>query len=127
MDYGFFKMCNALVPTFLWQLALLFLLVLLILLCIFRRTGIFFYGVLVCTVGMTLFVRNVYLEKKRPLACAKQQETTLYTGPDSTYGIVTVVKQGTRFSIVSEYGLWYCVAFDHQRGWVAAKDVDLIE
>jgi hypothetical protein len=125
MDYRFFKMCSTLVPTFLLQLSLLFLLVLLMMLCISRRKRIFFYFVLVCAIGMTLFVRSVYREKTRPVAFAKQQETTLYTGPDSTYGIVTVVEQGTRFSIVSEDGLWYCVAFDHHRGWVAAKDVDL--
>jgi uncharacterized protein YgiM (DUF1202 family) len=119
-------MCSTLVPTFLQQLLLLFLLVLLMALCISRRTHIFFYCVLLCATGMTLLIYSRYVEESRPVAFVKHDEITVYTGPDSTYGIVAVVKQGTRLSIVSQHDLWYCVAFDHQRGWVAAKDVDLV-
>jgi hypothetical protein len=126
MDYGFFKMCGALVPTVALQLCSLFLLVLLLILCTSKRTHIFFYGVLLCAAGVTFLTYSRYVEESRPVAIAKQHEVTVYTGPDSTYGTVAVVLQGTRFSIVSQHDLWYCVAFDRHRGWVAAKDVDLV-
>jgi len=113
------------IPTVLLQLLLL-LLMLLVILSTYKRKRIFFYCVLLCAVGIFLLVYGRYTEKTAPIAFAKQHETTVYTGPDNTYGTVSQVPQGTLFSIVSQHDLWYCVAFDYHRGWVSTKDVDVV-
>lgn len=114
------------IPTVLLQLLLVLLSVILMIIVTYKRKRIFFYCVVVCMIGISLLVYGRYAEKTTLHAFAKMHEITVYTGPDNTYGTVSREPQGTLFSIVSQHDLWYCVAFDHHRGWVSVKEVDVV-
>lgn len=114
---------SAYIPDLFLQLATL-LLLLLVLCCIYKRKWAYVCVLLACAIGMILCTYKRYQEKNAPIAFAKQESNPLRAGPGEEYGIVSHVPQGTLFTIVSHHDLWYCVAFDHQRGWVSAKDMD---
>ncbi len=117
---------SAYIPDLLLQLITLLLLLLLLLCVVYKRTGLPLYILFLCAIGSTMCTYMRYHDKTSIVAFAKESSTSLHAGPGVEYGIVAKASQGTLFTIVSQHDLWYCVAFDYQRGWVPAKDVDLV-
>lgn len=128
-QHFFYILCRRLsfyIPNLLLQVLSILCLFLLALCMMFWRKTFFLYSLFIAAVFLTIITYMQYKEETSAFVFAKQRPTALHAGPDAEYAVVCSVPQGTVGCIVSQCDLWYCVAFDHQQGWVPAKDVDLV-
>ena len=114
------------VPTLPMQIMCFFLLLMTVFFNVYTGKKWLAYTLLVCAVVATAFTYYRYQEKTAVVAFAKLNMVAVHTGPDEQYAVVSQVPQGTEFAIVSTHDLWYCVAFNTQRGWVPVKNLDLM-